>query len=304
MKKINLLLSHENRNSFNNYWIVNILHDFFNVIFIEDDPVFDKTNTVIIFGDRQDKNYITRFHEQGFKIIFEHVWNSGPADPIHGSMLLTNRNWFWYSESLYYTSVGHQNYIPNKTYKKTALMPLWNRKPHRDLLFDRLSDMLESLIYSYVSKGIELPDDEVFSSSRYNHFNPNWYNDTYFSIVSETETTDDPDWFIISEKTYKPIAFYHPFIILGQPKILEHLHRQGFESYENLFDEGYDSEYDFNKRLSKVIDNIRNYKSIPYDELTRSKLEHNHNLFFNTDLVMNQLTKEVFNPIFEYFETR
>jgi hypothetical protein len=304
MKKINLLLSNEHRNSFNNYWIVNILHDFFRVIFIEDDPVFDKTDTVIIFGDRSDIDYIKPYQEQGYKIVNEHVWNSGPADPIPGSLVLTNKNWFWYCEALYYLSVAHENYYPTKTYKKLALMPLWNQKQHRDLLFNELSDMLESLIYSYVTKGIVLPDDEMFSSSRYNHFNPTWYNDTYFSIVAETETTNDPNWFMVSEKTYKPIAFYHPFVILGQAKTLEHLHQQGFETYENLFDESYDLEYDFTARFSKVINNIRNYKPVAYDMLTQSKLEHNHNLFFNRDIVMDRLTKEIINPILEYFETK
>lgn len=301
MEKINLLLSHNNRNSFNNYWIVNILHDFFKVIFIEDNPTYDKSNTVVMYA-ANDPDWVRPFQDQNYKIVTEHLWNSGPANSLNNSLLLTNKNWFWYSESLYYMSKGQQNYIPNKTYKKSALMPLWNYNPYRDQLVNSMADLLDNLIYSYVDKGIYLPDDEVFSSSRYNHFNPSWYNDTYFSIVSETRV--DTEYFFISEKTYKPLAFYHPFVILGQSGILQHLRDNGFETYENLFDETYDISIDFNVRFEKVISSIRNYNHIPYDQITLDKLQHNHDLFFNRGIIMDRLTKEIINPIFEYFETR
>ena len=301
MEKINLLLSHNNRNSFNNYWIVNILHDFFKVIFIEDNPTYDKSNTVVMY-EANKSDWIRPFQDQNYKIITEHLWNSGPANSLNNSMLLTNKNWFWYSESLYYTSIGQQKYIPNKTYKKLALMPLWNYRLYRDQLVNSLADLLDQLVYSYVDKGIYLPDDEVFSSSRYNHFNPSWYNDTYFSIVAETRV--DTEYFFISEKTYKPLAFYHPFVILGQSGILQHLHDNGFETYENLFDETYDISLDFDVRFEKVISSIRNYNHTPYDQITLDKLQHNHDLFFNRDIIIDRLTREIINPIFEYFETR
>jgi len=301
MKKINLLLSHKNWNSFNNYWIVNVLKNYFDIIFVEDNPVFDKTNTVVIFG-AGGSNWINKFRDQNYKIVTEQLWNSGDLMPLDDSMFLTNTNWFWYSESLYYISTGSHQYVPNKTYKKLALMPLWSHKFHRDLLFDKLFNMSESLIYSYVDKGIFLPGDDPSSSSRYNHFNPTWYNDTCFSIVAETRV--DLDYLFISEKTYKPIAFYHPFILVAQPKILQHLQSNGFETYENLFDESYDLDLDFNVRFEKIISNIKNYNNIPYDKLTQDKLQHNHDLFFNKDIIIERLTKEIINPILEYFETK
>ena len=303
MKKINLLLSHENWNSFNNYWIVNILKNYFNIIFIEDDPVFDKADTVIIFG-AGGSDWVNKFQDQDYKIVTEQLWNSGTLMPLDNSMFLTNTNWFWYSESLFYMSKGHEQYIPNKTYKKLALMPMWAKKFHRDLLFDRLTKLKweDSLIYSYVDKGIFLPDDDLISQTRYNHFNPSWYNDTYFSIVAET--TIDLEYLFISEKTYKPIAFYHPFILVAQPKILQHLRNNGFETYENLFDESYDLDLDFNVRFEKIISNVEKYNKIPYDKLTQDKLQHNHDLFFNKDIILERLTKEVINPILEYFETK
>ncbi len=257
MKKINLLLSHKNWNSFNNYWIVNTLEKYFNIIFVEENPTFSKSDTIVVFG-AGGSDWIKPFQEQNYKIITEQLWNSGPVEVFPGSMLLTNKNWFWYSESLYYRAVGHDQYIPDKKYRKLALMPLWNSRLHKDMLYEQLVDMLDYLLYSYVEKGIDLPNDNVYSSSRFNYFNPSWYDDTAFSIVAETRV--DSEYFFISEKTFKPIAFYHPFVILGPLGILKYLRSIGFETYENLFDESYDDESDLVLRVKKIVANVKNYK--------------------------------------------
>jgi hypothetical protein len=247
-------------------------------------------------------NWVEQFQDQNYKIVTEHLWNSGPTIPLKNSMFLTNKNWFWYNEALHYSSLTYDQYIPNKDYKKLALMPMWHHRDYRDQLIIKLSDLLDNLIYSYAKNGIFLPNDDEINSTRYNYFRPEWYDTTYFSIVAETRI--DTEYFFISEKTYKPIAFYHPFIIVGQPKILDYLHQQGFETYENLFDESYDLEYNFNNRFKKIIQNIRNYKPMPYDVTTQNKLEHNHNLFFNINLVKQRFVDEIVNPIIDYFETK
>lgn len=303
MTKCNLLLSRKNWNSFNNYWIVDVLKQYFNIIFVEDNPRFEKTDTVVVYG-AGGSDWIKTYQDQGYKIVTEQLWNSGELMPLDNSMFLTNINWFWYSEALFYMSKGYDQYIPSKTYGKLALMPMWNRKLHRDRLYDRLIDLIRQnmLIYSYAEKGIFLPNDDTFSMTRYNYFDPGWYDDTYFSIVTETRV--DSEYLFVSEKTYKPLAFYHPFILVAQPQILQHLRNNGFETYDNLFDESYDIDSDFNSRFEKIISNIRNFREIPYDKVTQDKLQHNHDLFFNKDKILERLSKEIIEPIVEYFETR
>jgi hypothetical protein len=99
------------------------------------------------------------------------------------------------------------------------------------------------------------------------------------------------------------MAFYHPFLTFGQRGILKHLQGQGFETFENLFDESYDQELTIDARLDKVIANIQNFKKCPYDSLTIEKLKHNHELFFNTELVHRKLITEIVEPIINYVET-
>lgn len=301
MKKINLLLSTTYRTCLVNYWIVPVLRDHFNVLYYEDQPITSPNDTIIIVNDI-DNLWAANYHDQGYPIIFEHLWNSNFVTPWENSALLTCKNWFWYHESLYYRSRGLNTYQPNKKFDKLAFMPLWNQKQHRDLLYESLNDILDTMTYSYVSKGIDLPNDDITSSMRHNHFNSSWYDNTYFSIVAETWVEESRPLFV-SEKTYKPLAFYHPFVILGQPNILKFIKDLGFETFENLFDETYDAD-SFEIKFSKITNNIRNFKQVPYDTLTLSKLKHNHEHFFNQDLVIQGVIKEIINPILEYFETK
>ena len=205
-------------------------------------------------------------------------------------------------QSLYYISQTHNQYVPNKKYTKLALMPMWAQKQHRDIMFNTLTNLLPKMHYSYVDKGFQLPHDDISNPNRYNYFLPGWYDDTYFSIVCETRI--DLEYFFISEKTFKPIAFYHPYIILGQAGILAHLKTLGFETFDNLFDESYDQELDFDSRLLKVVSSIRNYTPQPYDSITEDKLKHNHELFFNQAVIRQRLIDEIINPIMDYFETK
>ena len=134
------------------------------------------------------------------------------------------------------------------------------------------------------------------------YFNPAWYDSTHFSIVSET-TTYSKYSLHVTEKTFKPISFYHPFVVFGQTGTLAYLHELGFETFENLFDESYDTVEDQPTRLAQIVDNVQNFKEQAYDKLTREKLRHNHNLFYNADRVQQMLVTDVVNPLLDYVNT-
>jgi hypothetical protein len=107
----------------------------------------------------------------------------------------------------------------------------------------------------------------------------------------------------ITEKTYKPIAFYHPFVIMGQPGSLKSLQQSGFETFENLFDESYDIELDWIKRLDLLVNIVKQFQKKPYDTLTEQKLKHNHELFFDTQLAAKHIVEEIIYPLLNYAET-
>jgi hypothetical protein len=77
------------------------------------------------------------------------------------------------------------------------------------------------------------------------------YVETGLEIVLET-IVDDQRWHL-TEKTLRPIACGHPFMILGTPGILKYLRRYGFKTFSPLIDESYDDIQDPVERMQAII---------------------------------------------------
>tara|TARA_Y100000992_G_scaffold284859_1_gene235351 strand:- start:195 stop:1154 length:960 start_codon:yes stop_codon:yes gene_type:complete len=122
-------------------------------------------------------------------------------------------------------------------------------------------------------------DDRLIASSM--------YRDSFFSLVSETLFNDDPDALFLSEKIYKPIAYRHPFMVVGSMGTLRHLRYLGYQTFPEMFDESYDQEYDVRKRFDLIVKNLERWKQLSYDEKVskynsvRDKLKHNFEVFKN-----------------------
>lgn len=314
--RLNLLYHPADPTGFTHFHQIDFMSRHFNMLEYEPGRTYNKADTFLVvnsakLSDPNASYWYRAFQEQGYKIVVENLWeyksfykSQFPAEDLAGTHVSQCVNWFWYSESIWYKNDETHLYTPNKQYKKLALMPIHLDKPHRREMVIQFSEFLDSLIWSYASYGRILPD-ELRNQFRDNgqiaqrHFNPDWYDHTYFSIVAETKYEDWYDVFL-SEKTFKPIAYYHPMVIMGQAGSLAYLQSQGFETFGNLFDESYDSEPDWLQRIVKIKKAIQDFDPVDYDQLTRQKLQHNHNLFFNTALIEQRIVEEVINPIYEY----
>jgi hypothetical protein len=309
--KPNLVLSKTNWTSFHQVALTDLISEYFNIVYIED-QIPEKANSLLVSNLTTDRWY-KELHQQGYPLIIDLLWGVDELS-LPNSFKLINPNWFWYHEALLYYRKGYDQYVPNRNYSKKALMPMGLRKESHDLLFDRVGEYLDEFIYSYIERlGKYLPEDalanfwgrpgEQLTGQNQRYFNPNWYDQTYFSLVSET-LVDDTKLLHITEKSFKPIAFYHPFMIFGQAGLLEYLRNQGFETYDNLFDESYDTYHDKLIRVKKIVDNIKLFKYVEYDKLTIEKTLHNHHLFFNIQLIKERVKKEIVDPIIDFFESR
>jgi hypothetical protein len=110
-------------------------------------------------------------------------------------------------------------------------------------------------------------EDERFVSGMHNFFTKkDMWMKTYFSVVSETSSSDE--WIFITEKTViRPMIYYHPFIIWGNPGTLEVLQKYGFETFPELFDESYDMIYNEELRLKSIMKSVKRLCDMPLDEL-------------------------------------
>lgn len=114
------------------------------------------------------------------------------------------------------------------------------------------------------------------------------YNDSYFSIVGESEFFDTDNKLHITEKTFVPMLRKHPFIILAPAHFLKYVRELGFKTYDGAIDESYDDETDDQKRLLKIVAEIERLCNLTPTELTdfREKalpvVEHNFKVLMET----------------------
>ena len=320
--RLKLLVNSDDSNSFWHPAFSPYISRYFDIVRFGDNTVHNKNDTILAVNafktGNPDASYWYRpYLEQGFKVLVDGLWEhkgwhkkiahqcNVPHWPeTTGNFFICHiKNWFWYLESQWYTQLGHHNYQPNKTYTKLALMPMRVDRWHRKETLARMSSMLDDMIWSYAWHGKYLPNDISPEDGAFQrHYDPSWYNSTCYSLVTETEVHTPPGIFV-TEKTFKPMAFYHPFVCVAQPGHLAYLKSQGFETFENMFDESYDEIPVVDERIKHIVAQSKSFKKEPYSRLTWDKLAHNHARFYNQQIVESRLTKELIEPILEYAES-
>jgi hypothetical protein len=305
MHKITLIVDKSYSSSFFANYTKELFSRYFNVVFYDPDDAYNPDTCLCVVNPFDNATWHCQLRDQGVRIVYDCLWDfCRPFDDQ--SLFLINKNWFWYNESMWYKYLGYDSYRPKKTYKKLAFMPVRLRSPERDQVINALSAYLPNMIYSYVENGIYLPDDlphdlEIRSSNFQRYFNPAWYDDTFFSVVVESSINLTAGATVkLTEKIFKPLAFYHPFVVYGQVGVLQRLHLLGFATFNNLFDESYDLCEDPLQRLTIIKNNVANFVPNKYDNNTIEKIEHNHNHFFNYELVENRIIQEIVYPILEF----
>lgn len=101
----------------------------------------------------------------------------------------------------------------------------------------------------------------------FSNFNDNWagyptnaampvplFEQSLISLVSETlfDTYDSTSLFY-SEKSFKPMIYYHPVMIFGQPGLNTSLDQIGFKTYKNYFDLSFDNIENHASRIDAQI---------------------------------------------------
>lgn len=98
-----------------------------------------------------------------------------------------------------------------------------------------------------------------------------FYNDTYFSVVSETNFYTSIQPFeggrFFSEKTFKPIFNKHPFVLISPPKSLELLRSLGYATFHPYINESYDNESDDFKRILMIAEEVERLCNLNDTEL-------------------------------------
>ena len=248
--------------------------------------------------------------DRGFRLIIDNMWdNHTKTTSTISGLTLTLRapNWAWFNEAFNYIELGYNNLVFESCTTKFFLMLMRLKRPHRDQLLARTQLYLEDSLYSYTSQGIMMDNDLIVNGDvEQRYINPLWYKSTAFSLVAESNLTSPT---FMSEKTFKPIAFEQPFIVWGSPGTLEYLHASGFETFDHVIDETYDTIINNKQRLNSIITvvdelfvDFKNGITLFDDTVTQQKLKHNRAHFYNRELLLKMFTEEAVNPILEFIE--
>lgn len=135
-----------------------------------------------------------------------------------------------------------------------------------------LNDSLPKLVYG--KNNNELPDSYYIT-----RLVPRIYLDTWVTVISESSFSGDDHTIFLSEKTFKPITSFHPFIIMGNKHSLKRLRDLGYKTFEGYIDESYDDLETWD-RYEAIIKTIKEIVAIPnkieWYQSMRPILEHNH----------------------------
>jgi hypothetical protein len=172
---------------------------------------------------------------------------------------------------------------------------------HRHEFFDKMSvsGVLERGLCSFPARDHYILGEKHDQDWMHymNRIHTDYSLKTFVSVVSEPQYYDKELTTFTSEKVFKPIACYHPFIVLGGKGELEIMKSRGYKTFSDYFDESYDK-LDDTKRMDAIIETLKYIDSIEdkvsWFESMRPVLEHNY----------NQLTENSSKPDVAHIELR
>ena len=136
------------------------------------------------------------------------------------------------------------------------------------------------------------------------------YASTQFEVV--LETLFDDVRIQLTEKTLRPIACGHAFILAGTPGSLQYLRNYGFRTFDGIIDEGYDLVQDPVDRLTAITTAMTEITKWSPDqqqinqEKIKEIVQHNKKHFFGTEffqLVIGELQHNLKSALTELEET-
>ncbi len=217
------------------------------------------------------------------------------------------------------TTVDHYNKLsldsldPYSTKPKTFDILLGQPRAHRDLIYNFVheNNFNDHVLLSYMQHptsiqqqdtsgwllepGVELPEQRFRNtitpivyqgrSMSMSQVVPiSVYNQTAYTLVTETNYADHYVFF--TEKIVKPILARRLFLVLGGRYYLRTLQKLGFQTFNNVIDESYDSIEDYQQRARLLGEQIKyliaeDQQSV-LDQI-KPIVEHNYQHMMSTD---------------------
>ena len=170
------------------------------------------------------------------------------------------------------------------------------KRAYRKLFLEHLAHIDSVQLGSIKTQGSGLYNNksDTIDSDSSATYNPQDFAQTRCSIVLETVYDQRIH---LTEKTMRPLACGHPFMILNGPGALETIRSYGFKTFQPYINESYDKEQSPTKRMDMVLREMRriNSESEKYQkwiwEGCAEIAEHNKKLFFDDKFIWRVKTE-------------
>ena len=261
----------------------------------KEDFIFNHASAVytpIICHSEKNSPEIAKFKKNHYSDV--HYW-------WHG---LISRDWFRYWR--------HYNRRYNEKSKRFGIYArdATGSRKYRINVLDRLTEFNKHIHYSIrpLIKQQIIEANKLGILSKWSCVNTDissdasaqidWGDCPLFDIQIVPETLFDTEKIHLTEKIFKPIVMYQPFILFSGPNGLQYLRDYGFKTFDGIWDESYDLETNSDRRFNKIINLIRNISNLntnDYQKLinkTISIVEHNRKHFYSQefeDILLNEL---------------
>jgi len=270
----------------------------------------------VIF-DAKNEHYVHNDKHWVFEQFCQHpgqgcfVISGAKADHVPGVKIIATPYWYWILDQRNLMVLKIDQHVRNWQIQKKFFMSLGLHRVERDYLWERLGSLLHDSLHSYRHKNIFLADDCADDHVMWQRYiNPKSMDSTAFTLavetyVDETRTTGfsltcDNNHFLC-EKTYKPLAAQHPLLMVSSPGNLAYMRDQGFESFPELFDESYDRILDWQQRVDRIVEIVRDFEVASVEQpIVREKIRHNRAHFFDQELTKKHAHCTLQQPILEF----
>lgn len=177
---------------------------------------------------------------------------------------------------------------------------------HSDLaiVFHKFLDKVDYNLNSGLKLSVDFENDYPHRSDRIREEDAFYFDNSYFSLVQETLFCEKDidieyehyDCQFITEKTFRPMIYRHPFILSGKYQALAALQEYGYKTFHPFIDESYDNIKDDCDRLEAIANEVKRLCNLSHDEWSAIYKQISHILDFNYEkLSSSKLTFKVQN---------
>ena len=175
---------------------------------------------------------------------------------------------YWWSHAIisldwYRFAKYDKNLKKQKTQKRFLIYAraLEGTRSYRKILLDKIQ---HSLVANFCQIG-SFDCDVSVDSDASAIYNAEDFAKTDISVVLETVFDSRIH---LTEKTLRPIACGHPFVLVAGPGSLEYIRKYGFKTFSPWINEEYDKELDTEKRLQKIYSELERLSNLNEEEFS------------------------------------